>query len=356
MTQLRQNSGSSGYSQSGSLIAVKNIYYLLLYAWDRFDESLMTAIDAEPESDLLNLLAAVLTRGVDQLLRRGLDRGYLLADDEIAGVRGKVAMSTTLKRDLLSRARVACQFDELSHDVLHNQIVKATFRALLYCQALDTRLRMAVRTAYLRLPGVSDISLSKRTFRDVQLHRNIHFYGFLIDVCRLLYDHLIPDEAKGTFRFRDFTRDEESMRLLFERFLYNFYKHEQAAFKVRRRRFSWAGAQGPAIGLLPEMLTDITLTRPGQCLVIDAKYTPNVVQEHFHGSSKLRSGHLYQLFAYLKNLPDGASATVDGMLLYPLAQRSIDAIFRLPGHRLRVRTIDLNRHWSLIRRDLLALL
>ncbi len=243
MTQLRRSSGSSDCSRSGSLITVKNIYYLLLYAWDRFDESLMTAIDAEPDTDLFNLLAAVLTRGVDHLLRRGLDRGYHLTADEIAGVRGKLALSTTVKRNLLLRARVACEFDELSHDVPHNQIVKATLRSLLYCQALDPRVRVAVKTAYLRLPGISDISLSKRTFRDVQLHRNIHFYRFLIDVCRLLYEHLIPDEAKGTFRFRDFTRDEERMRPLFERFLYNFYKHEQAAFKVRSRRFSWAGAR-----------------------------------------------------------------------------------------------------------------
>ena len=237
----------------------------------------------------------------------------------------------------------------------HNQIVKATLRSLLYCQALDPRVRVAVKTAYLRLPGISDISLSKRTFRDVQLHRNIHFYRFLIDVCRLLYEHLIPDEAKGTFRFRDFTRDEERMRPLFERFLYNFYKHEQAAFKVRSRRFSWAGARGPAVHLLPTMLTDITLTRPGRCLVIDAKYTPNVLQEHFHGSSRLRSGHLYQLFAYLKNLPCVAGTALDGMLLYPLAQRTIDATFTLPGHRMRVCTINLNQHWKLVRRDLLTL-
>jgi 5-methylcytosine-specific restriction enzyme subunit McrC len=59
------------------MIAIKNLFYLLLYAWDAFDEGQITAVDAEPETDLLNLLAGVLCRGVDHLARRGIDRGYL---------------------------------------------------------------------------------------------------------------------------------------------------------------------------------------------------------------------------------------------------------------------------------------
>jgi 5-methylcytosine-specific restriction enzyme subunit McrC len=339
------------------MISVKNLYYLLLYAWDRFDESRMIAVDAEPETDLLNLLAAVLTRGVDQLLRYGVDRGYLPVCSESVGVRGKISLSATLKSNLMARVRLSCEFDELSHDVLHNQIVKASLSNLTRCETLDPKLRLSVRTAYLRLPGVSDIRLSRRTFRNVQLHRNIRLYGLLVDICRLLYDHLIPNETTGTFRFRDFTRNEERMRRLFERFLLNFYKHElKGAFKVASRRITWAGATGSAAHLLPDMLTDITLTRPGRWVVIDAKYTPRVLQEHLHGPLRLRSEHLYQLFAYLKNLSAIAGTAVDGILLYPLAQHPIDATTSLPGHRLRAYTIDLNQHWSLIRRDLIALM
>jgi 5-methylcytosine-specific restriction enzyme subunit McrC len=134
--------------------------------------------------------------------------------------------------------------------------------------------RDSVRTAYRHLPIVSDIRLSERAFRSVQLHRNIGFYRFLLDVCRLLYDCLIPDEGTGQFRFRDFTRDEEGMCRLFERFLFHFYRHEQRTYEVGRSRFGWAGATGPALNLLPTMHTDVTLRRPGSWLVIDAKYTP----------------------------------------------------------------------------------
>src|SRR3954468_9405112 len=104
------------------MIAIKNLYYLLLYAWDAFEEGRMAPVDAEPDTDLLNLLAAVLTRGIDHLLRRGPDRGYLPRTEVIPGIRGKLDLSASIKANLLPSARTACQFDELSHDVPHNQI------------------------------------------------------------------------------------------------------------------------------------------------------------------------------------------------------------------------------------------
>src|SRR5437870_3287900 len=108
------------------MIAIKNLFYLLMYAWDAFDESQMTAVDAEPETDLLNLLAAVLSRGIHHLLRRGLDAGYLPQQEELPGIRGKLELSATLKSNVLARARTHCSFDELSPDVLHNRILKAS--------------------------------------------------------------------------------------------------------------------------------------------------------------------------------------------------------------------------------------
>src|SRR5262245_35394543 len=149
------------------MIAVKNIYYLLLYAWDVFDERTMASVDVEPDTDLLNLLTSVLVRGIDRLLRRGLDRGYLEAAEELAGVRGKCSLSATVKGNLLVRGRTLCQFDELSYDVLHNQVLKATLGQLLRTE-IDPKLRPAVRTAYLRLPQVRTVELSRRVFNSVQ--------------------------------------------------------------------------------------------------------------------------------------------------------------------------------------------
>jgi 5-methylcytosine-specific restriction enzyme subunit McrC len=62
------------------------------------------------------------------------------------------------------------------------------------------------------------------------------------------------------------------------------------------------------------------------------------------------------MFAYLKNyLGQEQAPTVDAVLVYPLTDRPLDLSYTFHGHGLRVYTIDLNQHWRLIRRDLLAL-
>ena len=301
-------------------------------------------------------MGSVLGHGVDQLTRRGFDRGYLALTEELPGIRGKLEVSNTIGSNCHAYARTICSLDEISPNVLHNQIIKATLRRLLLLGQLDEKLREQLRITCLGLPAISDIKLKERDFRVVQLHGNLRFYRFLLDVCWLLFECMIPDQAAGRYRFRDFTRDENRMSVLFERFLFNFCRHEQREYKVTRPVFPWANAIGPRMSLLPRMRTDICLTSGDRCIVLDAKYTASVLQEH-HGHRSLRSAHLYQLFSYLKNIPVPASdPIIGGMLLYPLAADYIDTSFSIHGHEIRVVTMNLNQHWKGIRRELLDLL
>src|SRR5262249_50383748 len=154
------------------------LFYLLLYAWDALDEAETLSITAEPETKLLDLLAAVLNRGVDHLLCRGLDSNYLAHRESIPGIRGKLDLAATVKANLLSRVHTLCEFDEFSYDVLHNRILKAALRQLLQTRDLDSRIRDPLRATYHRLHEITDIPLSLRAFRSVHLHRNNRIYRF----------------------------------------------------------------------------------------------------------------------------------------------------------------------------------
>ena len=72
---------------------------------------------------------------------------------------------------------------------------------------------------------------------------------------------------------------------------------------------------------------------------------------------KLRSGHLYQIFSYLKNksVIPGWSAC-EGVLLYPTVEEEFNCNFKLGGHPVRTVTLDLNRPWQEIQRDLRSIL
>ena len=58
-------------------IPIQNLYYLLLYAWNRVPEGQTLDVTGIPSPELPNLLAKVLADGVRNLLRRGLDRSYV---------------------------------------------------------------------------------------------------------------------------------------------------------------------------------------------------------------------------------------------------------------------------------------
>lgn len=339
-------------------IPIANIYYLLCYAWDTLDEGKTLNVATADCRSILDLLARVLSSGTNHLLRRGIDRDYAGKREEIRGLRGKLDVSATLKRGLVGKPVAVCEYDDMMHNVLHNQILKSTIGGLLRAQGLDRNIARELRLTHLRLQGIDEIRMTHADFRRVQLHRNNRAYRLLLSICRLVHDRLLVDEQTGATRFRDFERDPVAMRRLFERFVFSFYRKEQTAFFVRRKQLVWAETAGTDhdLSLLPVMQTDVMLTSPERVMIVETKFTPQPLQHHF-GKASLRSEHLYQLYAYLKNFrPCAADAGVlEGVLLYPLAETPLSLRLELQGIPIQVRTLDLSRPWPQIHDDLLEL-
>src|SRR6476469_652470 len=112
------------------MIPIRNLYYLFLYAWDRFSEGSRFEVGSDTSPDLPNLLARVLVSGVRRQFGRGLDKGYIVVVDELAFPRGKFLLQDTVKRSSLASGRAVCQFDELRVDTPHNRILRAAIRRL----------------------------------------------------------------------------------------------------------------------------------------------------------------------------------------------------------------------------------
>ena len=249
--------------------------------------------------------------------------------------------------------------DELSHDVLHNRIIRTTLHRLASTAEVDPGLRHELRMFEKELDDVSLVSLRAEHFARVQLHRNNAFYRFLLHVCELCFFALLADERHGEYRFKDFVRDEVRMRKVFQDFVYNFYRIEQKHFAVLSERFDWdtSYVDREARALLPEMVTDVCLDSSSRKIVIECKFTPNELRENW-GKLSARSEHLYQLFAYLKHLErrGGAHEHCEGLLLYPTATHPVDFVFDTQGHTVRVVTLNLRGSWNDIRVQLLNLL
>ena len=346
-----------------SRIPIANIYYLLCYGWRHAEEGEVVEVKQLEQLDAVqDLWAKVLALGVFRLLRRGLDRGYKEVHEDLAGVRGKINVGDMAKRALRVQGKVACVYEELSHDIVHNQILRSTLRNLLRISDLNRKVRSDVFMAYNRLPGISEISMSRHVFQKVKLDRNNRFYRFLMSVCRLIYDQLLVDDDAGQTKFQDIS--EKQLHRLFEDFAIGFYKQEQQRYTVNKhgRTIKW-NLCGPAPDELPKMEADVILESPDRRIIMDTKfYGKTLGSKSFNKDDrdggvrgKLHSPNLYQLLAYLRNreatCPDGAKH--DGILLYPRVDQSVDVSVCLEGFNIRVRTIDLAQHWKNIHDEML---
>jgi 5-methylcytosine-specific restriction enzyme subunit McrC len=342
-------------------IPIKNVYYLLLYAWDRFTPESQVDVGAEQSPDLPNLLARVLVEGTRRLLRRGLDKGYRGYVEELASPRGRFLLAETVKRRSLTRGRMACQFDELSPDVIHHRILKGALMALAKSNALENSLREDVIELRHELAGVTEVPLARRIFSQLQLSRSTAHYGLLMRICELLLELQLPEEGGHGSRFADVLSDKDKMPTIFEAFVRNSYRQEQDQFTVGSELIPWDTGPNPLEdeNYLPSMRTDVTLRSCSRTIVIDAKFYPQVLVSHLGGHQKVRSAHLYQLISYLKNTAHkgGLDTFAEGILLYPCTDTTkLRLNFSLLGHRVRACSIDLTRPWQAIHNEMMGLL
>jgi 5-methylcytosine-specific restriction enzyme subunit McrC len=340
------------------MIPIRNLYYLFLYAWDQFTEGNTADVGTESSPDLPNLLAKILITGVQRQFRRGLDRRYVEQVDELAAPRGQFLFPETLKRNSLLAGRLVCRFDELEVDTLPNRILKAAIRHLHRSPAIDPGLGEELRRLDLRLGGVTQLSLKPSLFRPLQVTRHQSQYGLLMHVCRLVMELSLPDRQGSGHQFRDICDDETRMSAVFEAFLRNFYRAEQSTFKVAGERISWPASAfaSEELKYLPDMITDMTLRSPTRSIIIDAKYYRSTFSAgRFGGHPKIHAGPLYQIQAYLEH---SQSATpMEGLLLFPqVSGASVRLDYRLPRHRIRVCTVNLDQPWAALHVELLDLL
>lgn len=335
-------------------IPIKNIYYMLCYAWDRLKERDIIDTDKIDGNGLLDLFARVMISGTEYLIKRGFDRKYINRNETIPSIKGKIDFTSSMKRVTWMEGKMTCDYGELSHNVLHNQIIKTTIELLIKNKGLDETLKDDLVRISRYFRDINSVIINKKTFHKIQINKNNQYYEFVLKVCEIIYDNILVDEQTGQTKFRDFLRDERQMAYLYENFVRNFYRRELDDFKIARENIGW-DVVGDAT-YLPQMQTDISLTSENRKIIIDTKYYAEVFTSNL-GTAKFRSNNLYQIFAYLKNgeAKGGLNLQAEGILLYPMVDEEVDADFLIQGHKVKIRTVNLNQDWELIHNRLLEI-
>ena len=339
-------------------IFIKNIYYMLSYAFTSLKQSVYDDIQKESFDNIHNLFGAILSKGIGMQLKQGLYQTYINRVESLSVVRGKIDLPGTIRNRLEHRMCVTCDYDELSENNLLNQILKSTVLLLLRQKDVEERYKAELKKEMLYFSAVDEIELSGIRWSDIRFQRNNQTYQLLLGICQLLIEGSLMTTEKGEYHLAHFI-DDQRMSRLYEKFILEYYAQE---FGDRIKGFSSRAAQIPwqlddgYDALLPVMQTDITLTYGHQILIIDAKYYRRTMQTN-HDVQTLHSGNLYQIFTYVKNKEAQLSGTgykVLGMLLYAKTDEELvpDNIYQMSGNQISVKTLDLNQKFSKIEKQL----
>lgn len=346
-------------------IPVRNLWVLMLYASElRADEYTRTAIDDNPDG-LADLVAEILTKSVRRRLRRQLRTGYIDEEAALPRVRGRIDHLGTHRRMLMQRGLVSCRYATLSIDTPRNRFVRAALEAIARV-VRGTAIRHDCRSlaVAMRTLGVSGNPPTQRQLSTEQFTRNDVEDRYMVAAARLAMDLTIPAEQAGSGASPTPDRDEYWVRRLFEKAVYGVYD-------VHLRPKGWAVRHSTPLAwpvtqqsdgmarLLPSMETDITLDCPEmeRHIVIDTKFTSITTVSRF-SDQILKSGHLYQLYTYLRTQTDQADPATrnsTGILLHPTVGASVDEYMKVHGHTMRFVTVDLAGRPKKFRDELLEI-
>ena len=321
------------------MIPIKNLYYMLSYAFQLLNEQGYKNLATEDFKNAGDLCAAILIRGISYQLKRGLGREYISETDTISAIRGKIEITESIKNQSMIRSQMVCTYDEFSVDSPLNRIIKSTVMLLLKAD-ITTQRKKDLRKLMVYFADVSLVDVHSINWA-VNYNRNNQTYRLLITICHLVVKGLLQTKSDGSVKMMDFI-DEQRMCRLYEKFILEYYrKHYYPQIKASASQIDWALDDGLGT-MLPTMQSDIMLSCKDKTLIIDAKYYAHTTQVQYDVHT-LHSNNLYQIFTYVKNKAT-KGGEVSGMLLYAKTDEEIypNNEYLMSGNKITVRTLDLN--------------
>jgi len=120
-----------------------------------------------------------------------------------------------------------------------------------------------------------------------------------------------------------------------------------------------SSASEALVAILSRMVTDVVLDPPdgGRRVVIDTKFASILASGRF-GDAILKSGYLYQMYAYIRSQEGGDPRWDDaaGLFLHPAIDVTLHEHVVIQKHPITFATVDLSCSSAAIRNELRVLL
>lgn len=331
------------------MIRIQNIYYMLSYAFQVLNEEGYKRVATEEFDNVAELCAAILAKGVSLQIKRGLSKEYVLQNEQLSSLRGKIDISASVKQQSMLKKQLVCNYDEFSVNSYMNRIIRTTMDILVRSEISKDR-KKQLRKLLIYFSTVEPLNRESINWK-LQFNKNNQTYQMLISICYLILKGLLQTTSDGNTKLMDFL-DEQRMCRLYEKFILEYYRKEHTEIRASASQIPW-NTDDDYREMLPVMQSDIMLKKGEKTLVIDAKYYSHTMQRQYDVNT-LHSGNLYQIFTYVKNLDRERTGNVSGMLLYAKTDEVVlpNNEYKMDGNTISVKTLDLDCDFSEIKKQL----
>ena len=281
-----------------------NLLKMLLVAYDLEGASPGLAALEKSSDSWLDILMRLFAQALADQLRRGLVRRYRVETDDLPTIRGRLQIEEQLRRNIVHRERLACEFDEFDEDHALNQLFRVAIKRMLLA-ATSNATQQALRELMPAFEGVSDVEPSPVWLDSVKLDRLSERFALPLGMAKLFLRGATTRLHSGDQNSFALLFD---MNKLFEKFVARtLRKHLRGKdFEVSIQDKSLYLVQGKLFQLQPDIVI-----RKGEKIycVVDTKWKRLSPEENKLG---IAQGDLYQMLAYAECCESDAV-----LLVYP---------------------------------------
>jgi 5-methylcytosine-specific restriction enzyme subunit McrC len=320
-------------------LRIPQLLFLLGYAHDPAGWRRQRAAFGHTEG-LLGAMAEGFSHLGLQALERGVLHGYVLREDQVVQLRGRLRFAEQIARAGGMPLPTHVAYDDFTSDVLENRMLLTSALVLLRLPRITRSARrrlMRIRSVLLEVAPLSD-------WRDVAappITRLNYRYGPALRLAEIVLRAASLTDARGDALSTTFVFD---MNDIFEDFLTVAFREAMRAHggSVKAQHAELALDEGGELGLRP----DLTWWVDGVCrAVLDAKYKAI-------DAGVMRNGDAYQMLAYCI-----AYGLPRGHLVYARDSGEVSRTHVVggSGHRIVVSAIDVEQEPEAVLSEVAAL-
>lgn len=269
--------------------------------------------------NLLHIFVDLYCKEVFTQSHQGLLKQYIRREENLYKLKGKILWHSQVRKNIVQKQRIFCEFDELSEDNIYNQTVKTTLRLLARLTRNNVLLQNKLQTLLNIFDPISNVEISANTVASLDINRLVKRYDKLLLWSEWLLRGKSPSVEGGNAKSIAFLFD---MNKLFEDYIYKMFvacTRQYAEFRSLRI------LQEKPIHYLLQRIDNkeskkYFRLKPDICIFFKGEHRPRLIidtkwkrlkPDSFDTKWNISQADIYQMHAYAH------SYDCDVVLLYP---------------------------------------